>query len=882
MNILERNQTITIDTTSRVGDLYNKFEEYQQKRGNTEEAFSMLRWYIMDEKQLGDYPLYDDGNIIIFLKRIKLQWDELVVILDYSIKSTNNLFKTEDQKKLVEEILVSIKRENKVRLNIEEIDNYRKSIMQDINFIIEANNNGFTISKENELTISKDLYSLDSDNPQYTIYLESLIFRLEDNEELSQEIKRVYKNKEWAYIIVLSNRVEIKLELIKDEDSLDSALVISTLLENIEIIWKYEKITQQYIINKFKQIFEKQLKKSPKLTTKQKLFTILSFGFYKPKLGDKEEKIDRNEMDELEYSVIAIREIEMFYKKNMIWNSLEILIDMRIYKFGVLEYAGMALDNIRYKVYNFLDEGKSISKISITQELIQYWKDIMEWNISRVASYIIKNKLLKWARLQYFLAILKEFDDLDIEEITTEKVYLDSIVQPSENLPYSLMIWTEKMYIHSPNNWIFVYNKDTKEQEMIIIPGNTATFSPNMRYALLVEEWKDFKESYSIYDMEKRKTINEFRVKGQGYFMHENIMTNNYFLQVSRDEFFIKPLDWDIVQLWGLKIDKYAISQDINNDFIFYNKKREISYYNTQTEEFNKLYTIPNKSVVIDIICTKQGLNVFYVDMEKNQVVMQFNKIIDGTIDLSSEIYRFKGDIQPIQNRIKISSDNKYLLVIQTEWQTSNIQLFDIEFPSIVQVATIANMDKSIDDIMFSSQNEITYVVDNNVYIVDVDSLRILSKNSKDGKKTTKRKIPNYGRIPGTTIWMTIDKPRSKSTTNPFLRSNIDKRKKSKKSRRVTGIVGGGIIHKISSSIWDDDAFSMEKKLSELERTPSKLWLSNNRNLDWYSENIDALIKRKHKKVFKRMADLQIKKDQKLEKMRKKLNKKLDKKKFNF
>jgi hypothetical protein len=52
MNILGKNTENGIDLTSRVGELYDYFHKYQEKRGDSKEAFSMLRGYILEEKQL--------------------------------------------------------------------------------------------------------------------------------------------------------------------------------------------------------------------------------------------------------------------------------------------------------------------------------------------------------------------------------------------------------------------------------------------------------------------------------------------------------------------------------------------------------------------------------------------------------------------------------------------------------------------------------------------------------------------------------------------------------------------------------------------------------------------------------------------------------------
>gem|GEM_PF-3850022 len=135
-------------------------------------------------------------------------------------------------------------------------------------------------------------------------------------------------------------------------------------------------------------------------------------------------------------------------------------------------------------------------------------------------------------------------------------------------------------------------DRETKEQEMLMISGNSAEFSLNMRYVLLVEEDKDAKESYNIYDLEKRETIRDFQVLSQGYAWHENVMTNKYFLQVSRDSLFIEFIDKANKNETDLYLDMFAVSKDKNSRFIFLVKDKKITYYDTYYAKFHDLFEL--------------------------------------------------------------------------------------------------------------------------------------------------------------------------------------------------------------------------------------------------------------------------------------------------
>gem|GEM_PF-6010362 len=74
------------------------------------------------------------------------------------------------------------------------------------------------------------------------------------------------------------------------------------------------------------------------------------------------------------------------------------------------------------------------------QKLIESWEEIRNQNISKLVEYIIKYKLLEGKELKDFLEKISEVEDLDVDSIVGERIYLDSLVQPSEDLPYSLSV----------------------------------------------------------------------------------------------------------------------------------------------------------------------------------------------------------------------------------------------------------------------------------------------------------------------------------------------------------------------------------------------------------------------------------------------------------
>gem|GEM_PF-5914862 len=61
-------------------------------------------------------------------------------MLDYMINPTNNLFKDEEQEELIKQQLKYVKIENSVKLNVENIENYKKSLENRVRKMIQADN----------------------------------------------------------------------------------------------------------------------------------------------------------------------------------------------------------------------------------------------------------------------------------------------------------------------------------------------------------------------------------------------------------------------------------------------------------------------------------------------------------------------------------------------------------------------------------------------------------------------------------------------------------------------------------------------------------------------------------------------------------------------
>gem|GEM_PF-7133800 len=131
-------------------------------------------------------------------------------------------------------------------------------------------------------------------------------------------------------------------------------------MDDTETIVKYESIVQEQVVDKYQKAFEKESKTYKTATIKQKLFTVLSFGFYKPKLEEEENNEEVIYDGKLLEGELGIRDIEDFYKKNMALVSMELGVDMGTSNLELWDFSKLVLNDIRTKVEIFLDEGKLI------------------------------------------------------------------------------------------------------------------------------------------------------------------------------------------------------------------------------------------------------------------------------------------------------------------------------------------------------------------------------------------------------------------------------------------------------------------------------------------------------------------------------------------
>ena len=739
MNILKNREKPSINLTSRIQDLYDKFEGYQEKRGNIEEAFSLLLGYILEKKQLGLYLLEETEKCSIFLHKLKLVWDEMFATITFHL--AYDLGDVEYRNNLKSLLIKTIKSEKTLRLNVEEIWNYIKEIEDTIQLVNKIDRNNYDIQTiDGEIHIMKYILDWDMQDEEHRRYIENLIFRLEDNEEIKQNIRRIYKNKNGDYILVWTNWEEIIIL------SKLNQLSIWWTLEDAEFVMKYESIIQENISEKYKELFENSSNSYDKMTTKQKLFKVISFWFYKPNNSVNKEKIV--EIKDWNLEEIHIREISEFYKKNM-FNSTMSLLGISANNLKYLELSAKVLEDIKNQIEDFLKNDRAIWRISRMQDLIEIWQEIKDnENIVIMTEYIIKNKILEWKELRLFLENIEEEYHLDLPSIAIDKIYLDEIVQTQENRPYNMLITEENIYVHSPNKWILIIDRKTREENLIMISWIVSSFSPNGQNILLVEETNKSETPYIIYDLKNKETKKEFQLVNNNYAWHQNILTNKYFAQISTSELYISYLDYYDFFKNNLDIEMFSISGDKENKYIFIKSQKEIQYIDTDNAEISTLHKLSDEDLVVDMISTAKWLNLLVMDLETQEIRIIFYEISDWIISTSYNTRKFQWDYQPIQNIVKISPENKQLLLIRKKESSSDILIFDIQYSSIVPVATISDIQGDIDSISFWGEEEISYVVNNHIHIVNINALKILEwryeklwvKKMMDRKKEREKK----------------------------------------------------------------------------------------------------------------------------------------------